>query len=133
MLNGWDVLVVLIIVCLVYAIIEKIIMAVLTNKAIKRAGLLGINKEEILEDAQKIIENSTEELRKLLVKETEVLNKKIDDVDKKYVHLVDPENNMALTIKQRDKRNNTKKVENEKESKTKTTTKKKVIRINKEI
>lgn len=124
MLNGWDVLAIFIAACVIYALIQKIIMAVLTAKALKVAKFLGTEKQEVLNQTGTIVKEATDALQ-------DVLLKKVDDLDKKYIHLIDPENGVALTL---EKSNKKMKVEKDGTVKTKSsnrTTKTKTTTMNK--
>lgn len=97
MLNGWDVLAIFIAACVIYALIQKIIMAVLTAKALKVAKFLGTEKQEVLNQTGIIVKEATDALQ-------DVLLKKVDDLDRKYIHLIDPENGVTLTLEKASKK-----------------------------
>ncbi len=97
MLNGWDIIAIIITLFVIDHIIEKALLFRTTKIAIKHAKILGVSEEEILKKAVDIVNDATTEVQKLLLEKA----KKMDD---EVIKLVDAENkNIKLIISENKK------------------------------
>lgn len=102
MLNGWDVLGIVLGGFFIYEIIEKICMSIVAARAVKQAGIIGKSEDEIYKEVDRIIEAATEHTVKELSKKFEKLNK---DTKDEIVKIVDAESKkFALAVEKKNKK-----------------------------
>lgn len=93
MLNGWDILAIILGVILIENIIKNILLFITTKEAIKRAGIIGSTKQEILKQTTDLVKTITKEMQ------IELLAYVKETTKSEVIRLIDAENkNIALTL-----------------------------------